>query len=93
MHEHTLQAFADELTRIEKTAMSAKDIRALLLKGTKPLRRGVKQVKTVADRIDTAARNAAIHGYVKAPSLARKGLEVTEDLVNMGPPGPKGRHR
>lgn len=92
MHERTLQAFADELAHIEKTAMSAKDIKTLLVKGTRPLRRGVKKALTVKEKIDAAARNAAIHGYVKAPRLARKGMELTEDLVNMGPPNPAKRH-
>lgn len=96
MHERTLQAFVDELGRIqgvEKTAMpTGKDIKKLLLKGTRPLRRGLKQAKTVKERIDAAARNAAIHGYVKGGKPLRTVMNIGEEAINMGPPLPPKRH-
>lgn len=93
MHERTLQAFIDELEKIqgvEKVAMaklpSGKNIRKFLLRGTRPLR---NTVHLVEKKFDDVARDV----YVKrTPRIAKKGLEVAEDLMNMGPPGPKGRH-
>lgn len=96
MHERTIQAFLDEMGKIrgpEKTAMpTGKELKRLLLQGTKPLRKGLKQVKSVKDRIDAAARNAAIHGYVKGGKPLRTVVNVGEEAINMGPPLPRKRH-